>query len=87
MFKIEDLKKQNLVELTALYNDLSKEIYEIKTEFSITRKLEKPHLLRSKKKDRARVLTAIRQKSQEQVPSPKVSKAKGTKAKGSKAKA
>lgn len=67
MFKIEDLKKQNLVELTALYNDLSKEIYEINTEFSITRKLEKPHLLRSKKKDRARVLTAINQKSPERV--------------------
>jgi ribosomal protein L29 len=65
MFKIEDLIKQNLVELTALYNDLSKEIYEINTEFSITRKLENPHLLRSKKKDRARVLTAINQKSQD----------------------
>ncbi len=66
MFKIEDLKKQNLVELTALYNDLSKEIYEINTEFSITRKLEKPHLLRLKKKDRARVLTAINQNSKSQ---------------------
>jgi ribosomal protein L29 len=63
MFKIEDLTKQNLVELTALFNDLSKEIYEINTVFSITRKLEQPHLLRSKKKDRARVLTAINQKS------------------------
>lgn len=65
MFKMEDLKKQNLAELTALYNDLSKEIYQINTEFSITRKLEKPHLLRSKKKDRARVLTVINQKSQD----------------------
>ena len=76
MFEMEDLKKQNHVELTALYNDLSKEIYEIKTEFSITRKLEKPHLLRSKKKDRARVLTALNQKSQEQGPQTKRSKAK-----------
>ncbi|HEX4840462.1 MAG TPA: 50S ribosomal protein L29 [Rhabdochlamydiaceae bacterium] len=63
MFKMEDLTKQSVVELKALYNDLSKEIYEINTEFSITRKLEKPHLLRSKKKDRARVLTAINQQS------------------------
>ena len=65
MFEMEDLKKQNLAELTSLYNDLSKEIYQINTEFSITRKLEKPHLLRSKKKDRARVLTVINQKSQD----------------------
>ena len=75
MLKIEDLTKQNVVELTALYNDLSKEIYEINTEFSITRKLEKPHLLRSKKKDRARVLTAINQKSQEKSPSQEKGKA------------
>jgi large subunit ribosomal protein L29 len=66
MLKPEDLKKQNLAELTAVYNDLSKEIYEMKTEFSIARKLEKPHLLREKKKDRARVLTAINQKSKSQ---------------------
>jgi large subunit ribosomal protein L29 len=75
MLKIEDLTNQNVVELTALYNDLSKEIYEINTEFSITRKLEKPHLLRSKKKDRARVLTAINQKSQEKSQSEEQGKA------------
>jgi large subunit ribosomal protein L29 len=63
MFKIEDLTKQTDAELKALFNDLSKEIYTINSEFSITRKLEKPHLLRSKKKDRARVLTALNQKS------------------------
>lgn len=50
MFKIEDLTKQTDAELKALFNDLSKEIYTINSEFSITRKLEKPHLLRSKKK-------------------------------------
>jgi large subunit ribosomal protein L29 len=77
MFKIEDLTKQNVVELTALYNNLSKEIYEINTEFSITRKLEKPHLLRSKKKDRARVLTAISQKSPEKLQEQSQSKEKG----------
>ena len=66
MLNPEDLKKQNLEELKAVYGDLSKEIYEIKTEFSITRKLEKPHLLREKKKDRARVMTAINQKSPKQ---------------------
>ncbi len=65
MLKPDDLKKQNVDELKAVYHDLSKEIFEIKTEFSITRKLEKPHLLRDKKKDRARVMTAINQKSQE----------------------
>ena len=36
----------------------------MKSEFSITRKLEKPHLLRDKKRDRARVMTVINQKAQ-----------------------
>ena len=34
----------------------------MKCELRITRKTEKPHLLREKKKDRARVLTALQQK-------------------------
>jgi large subunit ribosomal protein L29 len=59
MLNVEDLKKQKSDELKAVYNDLSKEIYQMKTEYSIARKVEKPHLLREKKKDRARVLTAL----------------------------
>jgi len=31
MFKMEDLVKQSIAHLKALYNDLSKEIYEINT--------------------------------------------------------
>jgi large subunit ribosomal protein L29 len=64
MLEMNDLKKQTLDELKAVYRDLSKEIYEMKTEFSIARKLEKPHLLRGKKRDRARVLTVLNQKAQ-----------------------
>jgi large subunit ribosomal protein L29 len=49
-------------ELRALYRDLSKEIFNLKCEQSVSRKLEKPHLLRQKKRERARVLTALHQK-------------------------
>jgi large subunit ribosomal protein L29 len=65
MLTMEELRKQNPAELKALYQDLSKEIYQMKSEFSIQRKLEKPHLLRAKKKDRARVMTLLNQTSQE----------------------
>jgi large subunit ribosomal protein L29 len=61
MLKPEDLKKQKPDELKAVYDDLSKEIFEINNEYSISRKLEKPHLLREKKKDRARILTVLNQ--------------------------
>lgn len=65
MLTMEELKKQTPAELKAIYNDLSKEIFQINTELSIQRKLEKPHLLRAKKKDRARVMTVLNQQSQE----------------------
>jgi large subunit ribosomal protein L29 len=60
MLKFQDLKKQTPDELKALYRDLSKEIFEMKTLSSIERKVEKPHLMRQKKKDRARVMTALK---------------------------
>ena len=63
MLKMEDLNKQTKDELITLYQNLSKEIYGLKCELAINRKTEKPHLLRAKKKDRARVLTALQQKT------------------------
>ena len=63
MLKVDELKNQGKEELMALYQDLSKEIYGLKCELRINRKTEKPHLLREKKKDRARVLTALQQKT------------------------
>jgi len=65
MLKMEDLKSEGVEKLKALDQDLSREIYGLKCELKGTRKLEKPHLLREKKKDRARVLTALQQKSRE----------------------
>lgn len=63
MLDMKDLNQQSQEELMALYQNLSKEIYGLKSELRIARKTEKPHLLREKKKDRARVLTALQQKN------------------------
>ena len=65
MLEMKDLKNQTLDELRVQVRNLSKEIFEIRTEFSITRKLEKPHLLRAKKRDRARLMTVVNQKAPE----------------------
>lgn len=61
MLKMEDLKNKGSEELVALYQGLSREIYGLRCELKVARKLEKPHLLHEKKKDRARVLTALQQ--------------------------
>lgn len=62
MAKAKDLRDQSPEELKALSQDLSKELYHLRNEMKITRKLEKPHLVRAKRKDRARVLTILTEK-------------------------
>jgi large subunit ribosomal protein L29 len=62
MTKIQELRDQSVEELKALSHDLSREIFAFRNEVKVTRKVEKPHLLREKKRTRARVLTLLRQK-------------------------
>lgn len=62
MAKTKELRDQSPEELKALYQDLSKEIFQLRNEMKVTRKVEKPHLVRIKKKDRARAMTILREK-------------------------
>lgn len=62
MVKAKELRDQTVEELTLQYQDLSKELFLMRNEMKVTRKMEKPHLVRLKKKDRARVLTILREK-------------------------
>lgn len=62
MLKPEELRDKTVEDLKLMFGDLSKEIFELKNEMRITRKIEKPHLLKEKKKDRARVATILRLK-------------------------
>jgi large subunit ribosomal protein L29 len=49
-------------ELQTLYQEFSREIFDMRNEKAIARKLDRPHLLREKIKDRARLLTFITQR-------------------------
>ncbi len=62
MRKGSQLRDQSVEELKAMYRDLSKELFELGNELRLTRKIEKPHRFREKRKERARVLTILRQK-------------------------
>ncbi len=62
MAKAKDLRDQSSEELKALYQDLSKELFQLRNEMKVTRKMEKPHAVRIKKKDRARIMTILREK-------------------------
>jgi large subunit ribosomal protein L29 len=62
MTNAKELRDQSPEELKAVYQDLSKELFQLRNEMKMTRKMEKSHLLRAMKKDRARVMTILREK-------------------------
>jgi large subunit ribosomal protein L29 len=62
MAKVKELRDQATEELKAIYQDLSRELFQMRNEMKVTRKIEKSHLVRAKKKDRARVMTILREK-------------------------
>lgn len=64
MAKAKELREQGVAELKALYGDLSKQIFQLNNERKMKPKEGKPHLARACRKDRARVLTVLRQKTQ-----------------------
>ena len=57
--KFQDLSVE---ELKATYMDLSRDLFRLKNELRLLHKVEKPHVIKQKKRDRARVLTALRAK-------------------------
>ncbi|MEM8727437.1 MAG: 50S ribosomal protein L29 [Chlamydiota bacterium] len=62
MLKASELIDQSNEELKARYKDICRDIFELRNRLLVSRKLEKPHELKEKKKDRARILTILRQK-------------------------
>jgi len=62
MLKAKELKDQSVEELESGLTDLSKELFEMKNQFKLEKKLERPHRLRELRRDRARILTVLQQK-------------------------
>ncbi len=56
--KIQELSPAALQEKLAYLN---RELFELRDELAVNRKLDKPHLLRAKRKDKARILTILTQ--------------------------
>ena len=62
MQKMEELLSQSIEELQQAATDLSRDLFKLRTELAEEKKLEKPQLVGEKRRARARVLTAIKQK-------------------------
>lgn len=61
--KKKELKDQSVKELLAQVHDLDREVFQLRNELATQRKLEKPHLIKEKRKQKARVLTILTQKN------------------------
>ena len=60
--KIQELRDSSNEELVSQLNDLRKELFSLKNELAMVHKLEKPHLLKIKKRNIAQVLTILSEK-------------------------
>lgn len=64
--KKKDLKDESAKTLQAMAVQLDEEIFALRNELAWNRKLEKPHLMRQKRKEKARVLTLLTLKQRSQ---------------------
>ncbi len=60
--KMKQLVDCSLLDLQTMNRDLAREVFELRNTLAMQRKLEKPHLLKAKRKERARVLTMLTKK-------------------------
>ncbi|GAB4185969.1 MAG: hypothetical protein Tsb0015_03390 [Simkaniaceae bacterium] len=65
MRKAEEFRNMSMEDLHAELEDAAKELFLMRNEIGTTRKIEKPHLMKQKKKERARILTIIKEKQQQ----------------------
>ncbi|MBX7067260.1 MAG: 50S ribosomal protein L29 [Parachlamydiales bacterium] len=65
--KKKEVKDQSVGELKAAIGDLDRELFALRNELATQRKLEKPHLIKEKRKQKARILTILTQKQREAV--------------------
>ena len=61
--KKEKAMEYTVEEMNAKVLDLEKEIFELRNELAVNRKLDKPHLIKVKRREKARLLTIITQKN------------------------
>lgn len=62
MAKKQKVKESTPNEMRAQIHDLDREIFQLRNELATQRKLEKPHLIKEKRKQKARILTLLTQK-------------------------
>lgn len=60
--KTQDFRDQSLEELKANFEETKRELFHLRNEQRLNTKIEKPHLLKQKKKEVAQIKTILREK-------------------------
>lgn len=63
--KMKEINGCSTQDLQEMSQNLAREIFGLRNTLSMQRKLEKPHLLKAKRRERARVLTMLTKKQKE----------------------
>ena len=62
MAKKKQKEEASVKEMQAQVHDLDRELFQLRNELATQRKLEKPHLIKATRKQKARILTLLTQK-------------------------
>ncbi len=62
MLKAKALRERSLEELEGELASITKDLFRLANQLRASRKLDQPHLVKAKKKDRARLLTILTEK-------------------------
>lgn len=65
MQKAKDLRDKAENELMQTLVASSKELYELRNELSMSRKVDKPHRIKELRRDKARILTVLNEKKRQ----------------------
>ncbi|MBN1915248.1 MAG: 50S ribosomal protein L29 [Parachlamydiales bacterium] len=65
MKKLQEIRELSDQQLSNKLDDLDKEIFALRNALATAHKLEQPHLIREKKKTKARILTILTQRAKE----------------------
>lgn len=61
--KAKEMREKSTEELEARVEEIGKELYELKTRLSMEKKLDQPHLIPQKRRERARIMTVLTEKT------------------------
>ncbi|KPK33405.1 MAG: hypothetical protein AMS24_01225 [Chlamydiae bacterium SM23_39] len=62
MSNIKELRDLPIEQLEVLIEDLNKDIFNLKSQLALQKKIEKPHLIKEKRRDRARAIMILSEK-------------------------